>query len=53
MKDKLEKHHKKPSYFILRRLIVVLAVALTLSLSIAIPIAISLHKSTTQIALLK
>ena len=53
MKDKLEKHHKKPAYFLVRRLLVVLAIALTVSLSIAIPLAIRAHRTTPQIALVK
>ena len=53
MKDKLEKHHKKPGYFLLRRLIVVLAIALTVSLSIAIPLAVRAHRTPSQIALVK
>ena len=48
MKDKLQKHHKNPRYFIIRRVAIVLALALTLSLSIGIPLAIRAHSKVTN-----
>lgn len=46
MKDKLYKHHKKPGYFLKRRLVFVFALIATLSLSIGIPIALKAHTKT-------
>jgi len=42
MKDKLVKHHHSQRYFVIRRVVITVAIALTISLSIGIPVAISI-----------
>ncbi len=49
MKDKLTKHHKKPSYFVLRNLLII-ALAITFSVAaVAIPVSVSLSTSNPQV----
>lgn len=53
MKDKLYKHHKKPSYFLLRNIFLIV---LTLSFSaaaIVVPVTVSINVSKSNIVLVK
>jgi hypothetical protein len=44
MKDKLTKHNRKPSYFMYRRLFIILIISLVVLTAFALPITISLVK---------
>lgn len=44
MKDKLEKHHKTKSYFLRKKVLIILLIALGISASVAIPFSVSAIK---------